>query len=203
MGETPRLIVMRLGNDHTPGLAPGAFTPRSMFADNDLALGRLVEAVSKSRFWKETAIFVLEDDAQSGPDHVASHRSVAFVISPYARRKHIDSGFYNTVSMLRTMELILGLPPMTHFDAAAKPMFTAFTSRPDFTPYRAEMPRVSLTERNPDKGALAARSARLDLSEADRIDDDEMNDLLYLAIQGRPAPPPVRSLFDPAVERVR
>ncbi len=199
-GQMPRLIVMRLGNDHTAGLSPGAVAPRSMFADNDLAFGRLVEAVSKSRFWKNTAIFVLEDDAQAGPDHVDSHRSIAFVISPYAKRKQIDSGFYNTVSMLRTMELILGLPPMTHYDAAAKPMFTAFTAQADLTPYQAEVPRISLTERNPTKGALAARAAKLDHSEADLNDDGEMNDQLYLAIQGRPAPPPVRSLFDPALQ---
>jgi len=197
-GEMPRLIVMRLGNDHTAGLTPGGLSPRSMFADNDLALGRLVEAVSRSRFWKQTAIFVLEDDAQSGPDHIDSHRSLAFVISPYVRRRSVDSSFYNTVSMLRTMELILGLPPMTHFDAAAQPMYTAFTSTPDLSPYQAEMPRVSLTERNPDRGALAARSLRLDFSEADRIDDAELNDILYLALQGRPAPPPVRSIFNPS-----
>ncbi|MFN7919685.1 MAG: hypothetical protein U0Q16_06290 [Bryobacteraceae bacterium] len=200
-GEMPRLIVMRLGNDHTAGLAPGAFSPRSMFADNDLAFGRLVEAVSKSRFWKDTAIFVLEDDAQAGPDHVDSHRSIAFVISPYAKRRQVDSGFYSTVSMLRTIELILGLDPMTHHDAAARPMYTAFASKADLAPYRAEMPRVSLTERNPERGKLAARSAKLDLSEADLNDDDEMNDLLYLALQGRPAPVPVRSLFDPAAFR--
>lgn len=199
-GEMPRLIVMRLGNDHTAGMSAGAVAPRSMFADNDLAFGRLVEAVSKSRFWKSTAIFVLEDDAQAGPDHVDSHRSIAFVISPYAKRKHVDSGFYNTVSMLRTMELILGLPPMTHYDAAAKPMYTAFTAQADLTPYQAEIPRISLTERNPTKGALAARAAKLDHSEADLNDDDEMNDQLYLAIQGRHAPPPVRSLFDPALQ---
>ncbi|MEX2264840.1 MAG: alkaline phosphatase family protein [Bryobacteraceae bacterium] len=198
-GEMPRLVVMRLGNDHTAGLSPGVRSPRAMFADNDLALARLVEAVSKSRFWKETAIFVLEDDAQAGPDHVDSHRSIAFVISPYARRKHVDSNFYNTVSMLRTIELILGLRAMTHFDAAAMPMHTAFTATPDFTPFRAEMPSVSLNEMNPPRGELAARSLRLDFSEADRIDDHELNDILYRGIQGRPAPPAVRSIFAPGV----
>jgi hypothetical protein len=147
-GEMPRLIVMRLGNDHTAGLAPGARSPRAMFADNDLALGRLVEAVSKSRFWNQTAIFVLEDDAQAGPDHVDSHRSIAFVISPYSRRN-----------------------------------------------YTAGMPGVSRNEMNPARGELAARSLRMDLEEAGRIEDREMNDILYLAIQGRPTPPPVRSAF--------
>jgi hypothetical protein len=98
-GEMPRLIVMRLGNDHTAGMRAGAFTPRAMFADNDLSLARLVEAVSKSRFWKETAIFAVEDDAQAGPDHVDSHRSIALVVSPYAKRRHLDSNMYNTVSV--------------------------------------------------------------------------------------------------------
>lgn len=200
-GDMPRLIVMRLGNDHTAGMRAGAFTPRAMFADNDLALARLVEAVSKSRFWRETAIFVLEDDAQSGPDHVDSHRSPAFVISPYAKRRSLDSNMYNTVSMLRTMELILGLKPMTHFDAAAEPMHTAFTARPDFTPYSAVEPTVSRLERNPSGTPLAARSARLDLSEADLIDDRELNDILYLGLQNRPAPVSRRSFFYPGSGR--
>lgn len=198
-GEMPRLIVMRLGNDHTAGLRAGAPTPRAMFADNDLALGQLVEAVSKSRFWKDAAIFVLEDDAQSGPDHVDSHRSLAFVISPYAKRKVVDSSFYNTVSMLRTMGLILGLQPLTHFDAAATPMWTAFTEKPDLTPFTAATPLVSLTEKNPANTPLARRSARLDFTEADEIDDAELNDILYLGLRNMPAPPPVNSFFTPTL----
>ncbi len=194
-GVMPQLVVMRLSNDHTSGMKAGALSPRAMFADNDLALGQMAEAVSKSRFWKETAIFVLEDDAQAGPDHVDSHRSIAFVASPYVRRGVTDSGFYNTVSMLRTMELILGLPPMTHFDAAARPMYGAFTSKPDLRPYTAVEPSVSRTERNPMNGELARRSAQFDFSEADRVPDDELNDILYLAIQRRPAPAPKRSFF--------
>lgn len=200
-GEMPRLIVMRLGNDHTAGLRAGAPTPRAMFADNDLAFGQLVEAVSKSRFWKETAIFVLEDDAQAGPDHVDSHRSIAFVISPYTKRKVLDSGMYNTVSMLRTIGLILGTKPLTHFDAAATPMWTAFTATPDLTPYTAATPLISLNERNPAGTPLARRSARLDLDEADLIDDQEMNDILYRGIRGIPAPAPLRSYFTPALGR--
>lgn len=196
-GEMPSLIVMRLGNDHTAGLRAGAFTPRAMFADNDLALGRLVEAVSKSRFWKETAIFVLEDDAASGSDHVDSHRSPAFVISPYTRSRHVDGTMYNTVSVLRTIELILGLKPMTHFDAGARPMYSAFSAQPDIRPYMAETPQVSRTERNPSGTALAARSARLDFSEADLVDDHEMNEILWLGIKGIESPAPRRSIFNP------
>jgi hypothetical protein len=154
-----------------------------------------VEAISKSRFWSATAIFVLEDDAQNGADHVDSHRSPAFVISPYARRRAVDSTMYNTTSMLRTMELILGLRPMTHFDAGARPMAGAFQPKPDLRPYTAESPRYSLDERNPALSATAARSARLDFSREDAIDDDELNDILWRALRSDPPPAPVRSYF--------
>ncbi len=200
-GEFPQLTLMRLGNDHTAGLKAGSFTPRAMFADNDVALGQLVEAVSKSRFWKSTAIFVLEDDAQAGPDHVDSHRSIAFVASPYAKRRVVDSAMYNTASMLRTIELILGLKPMTHFDAGAPPMATAFTPKPDFRAFAAVAPTASLTEKNAASGALAERSARLDFSEADLIDDIEMNDILWQGIRGSPMPAPLRSVFMPGSGR--
>ncbi|MGB9609779.1 MAG: bifunctional YncE family protein/alkaline phosphatase family protein, partial [Bryobacteraceae bacterium] len=186
--EMPRLVVMRLGNDHTAGLGPGRIAPRSAVADNDYALGLIVEALSRSRFWPKMAIFVLEDDAQNGPDHVDSHRSPAFVISPYVRRRIVDSTMYNTTSMLRTIELILGLRPMTHFDAAARPMHTIFQGTPDLRPYQAEKPRVPLDERNPSGTPLAAQSARLDFSEADRIDEDELNRILWLGLRGTPPP---------------
>jgi DNA-binding beta-propeller fold protein YncE len=136
-GKMPQLIIMLLGNDHTSGTAPGKIAPLSSVADNDDALGKLVEAVSKSKFWSETAIFVLEDSAQNGTDHVDSHRSPAFVISPYTRRGVVDSSMYNTVSMLRTIELILGLRPMTHFDAAAKVMTSVFQTTTNNTPFNA------------------------------------------------------------------
>jgi len=191
--KMPSLMFMRLGNDHTFGTAPGKLAPLAMFADNDYALGQIVEGLSRSKFWKSTAIFVLEDDAQNGPDHVDSHRSPAYLISPYTHTGTIDSRMYNTTSMLRTMELILHLRPMTHFDAAARPM--TFARQGVFTPYQAEKPRISLEERNPQNSTTAARSARLDFSEADLNDDDEMNDILWLAIKGTNPPPPVRSLF--------
>jgi YVTN family beta-propeller protein len=194
-GEMPQLIFLRIGNDHTSGLAAGKIAPLSAMADNDYALGMIVDAVSKSKFWPQTAIFVLEDDAQNGPDHVDSHRSPAYVLSPYTRRGVIDSNLYNTTSMLRTMELILGLRPMTHFDAGARPMSAAFATQPNLKPYDLEKPRISLTDRNPAGNAQAARSSKLDLSEADRIDDDEMNDILWRALRGSEPPPPVRSFF--------
>jgi YVTN family beta-propeller protein len=196
-GNMPRLTIMHLGNDHTQGTTAGKPSPRSMFADNDYALGQLVEGVSKSKFWPQTAIFVLEDDAQDGPDHVDSHRSVMFALSPYTRRGIIDSSMYNQASVIRTMELILGIRPMTHFDAGARPLIAAFAATPNPAPYAAESPRISLQERNLAQSATAARSAKLDFSDADRIDDDELNDILWRAIKGTPPPAPVRSFFAP------
>ncbi len=140
-GNMPRFIIMRLGNDHTSGTAAGHVAPLSSFADNDYALGMMVEGVSKSKFWAKTAIFVIEDDAQNGPDHVDSHRSPMFALSPYTRRGIIDSSMYNQSSVLRTMELILGLRPLTHFDAGARPMAMAFASAPNMAPYEAEKPQ--------------------------------------------------------------
>ena len=195
-GNLPRFQIVRLPNDHTAGTRPGGWTPRAMVADNDLALGRIIEAVTRSRYWKETAVFVLEDDAQNGPDHVDAHRSPALVISPYVKRGAVDSTMYSTVSMLRTMELILGLPPLTQHDAAATPMYAAFTAKPDLRPYTAVKPNVDLDERNQKTAPGAKASARMDFSDVDRIDDDEMNQILWRAIKGDvPMPAPVRSAF--------
>jgi hypothetical protein len=194
-GQMPKLMLLRLGNDHTSGTAAGKIAPASAVADNDFALGMIIEALSKTKFWPRVAVFVLEDDAQNGPDHVDSHRAPAFVISPYMRRGAIDSTMYNTTSMLRTIELIVGLRPMTHFDAGARPMSAAFSAKPDPRPYEAEKPRIPLDQRNPAQSATAARSARLDLSEADRIDDEEMNDILWRALRKDEPPAPVRSYF--------
>jgi DNA-binding beta-propeller fold protein YncE len=194
-GNMPALMFMRLGNDHTSGTTPGKIAPLSSFADNDYALGMIAEGVSKSKFWKNTAIFVLEDDAQNGPDHIDSHRSAAFVISPYTHTGAINSSMYNTTSMLRTMELILHLRPMTHFDAGARPMLNCFSKDAVLTAYQAEKPRIPLDDRNPQNSPTAARSARLDFSDADLNDDDELNDILWLAIRHTDPPTPVRSMF--------
>jgi DNA-binding beta-propeller fold protein YncE len=194
-GNLPRLLIMRMGNDHTSGTAAGKIAPLSAAADNDYALGMLVEGVSRSRFWNSTAIFVLEDDAQNGPDHVDSHRSPAFVISPWVKRHTVDGSMYNTTSMLRTMEYLLGMRPMTHFDAGARPMTAAFADRPDPAPYAAEKPRIALDARNPAATAGAHRAENLRLDEADENDDDEMNDILWRAIRKDAPPPPMRSIF--------
>jgi DNA-binding beta-propeller fold protein YncE/phospholipase C len=191
----PKLTLLRIGNDHTSGTSPGKYTPLAAMADNDLALGMIVEALSKSKFWAKTAIFVVEDDAQNGSDHVDSHRSPAFVLSPYTRRGIVDSSFYNQTSILRTMELILGIKPMTQFDAAARPMVSAFGTQANLAPYTAEKARIDINERNPQKSATAARSMRMDFSREDAIDDDELNDILWRAIRGGEPPPPVRSFF--------
>ena len=194
-GNMPRFIVMRLGNDHTSGTAAGKIAPLSAAADNDYAVGLLVEGVSKSRFWPSTAIFILEDDAQNGPDHVDSHRSPAFVISPWVKHHAVDGSMYNTTSMLRTMEVLLGLHPMTHFDAGARLMTAAFQSQADPAPYAAEKPRHAMDEKNPAATPGAARAALMNFDEADRNDDDELNDILWRAIRKDAPPPPVRSYF--------
>jgi hypothetical protein len=148
-GNMPRLSIMRLANDRTQGTAAGKPSPQAMFADNDAALGMLVEGISKSRFWAQTAIFVIESSADDGADHVGSHRSVMLAISPYTRRGIVDSSFYNQTSVIRTMELILGMRPMTVFDAASRPLTAAFAPTPNLAPYAAEAPRIPLQERNP------------------------------------------------------
>ncbi len=199
-GKLPRLSIFHLPNDHTAGTRAGSPTPRAMIAENDVALGRLVEAVSKSRYWKESVIFVLEDDAQDGPDHVDAHRSVAFVISPYSRRGGLDSTLYTTASMLRTIEMILGLPPMSQYDAAATPMYGSFTSRPDATPYRVRPARVPLDEKNDPKAYGSEASAAMDFDEPDKTPELELNEIVWRSVRGAqsPMPPPVRSAFVPA-----
>jgi hypothetical protein len=195
-GTLPRLTLLRIGNDHTSGVAAGKYTPRAAMADNDWALGMIVEAVSKSKAWARTAIFVLEDDAQNGPDHVDSHRSPAYVLSPYTRRGAIDSTYYNTTSVLRTIGILLGIKPMTSFDAAATPMWNAFGRTANHAPYEAVKPKHPLEERNPAANTVAAaRSAAFDYAEADRIDDDEMNEILWRALKKTEPPAPVRSVF--------
>jgi YVTN family beta-propeller protein len=194
-GNLPRFIVMSLGEDHTTGTSPGTFTPEACVASNDLALGRMIEAISHSKYWPETAIFVIEDDAQNGPDHVDAHRTVGLVVSPYTKRKVVDSTQYCTVSMIRTMELVLGLSPLSQFDAAATPMFASFTDKADTTPYTSEPARIDLNARNGQLAYGAERSSRMDFSEYDRIDDFELNEILWYAVKGKDAPMP------PAVRR--
>jgi phospholipase C len=194
-GRAPQISIVRMGNDHTSGTAPDALTPLAYNADNDYGVGLLVDAVSHSKLWATTAIFIIEDDAQNGPDHVDSHRAPAWVISPYTQRGMVDSRMYNQTSVLRTIEYILGLRPLTQFDAASRPMFGGWSRQPNLKPYSVIAPTTSITERNPAKAVGAQASARMDFSQEDRIDDDELNAILWAAIKHTSMPPPVRSRF--------
>jgi YVTN family beta-propeller protein len=196
-GSLPRLSIIRLGNDHTNGTSPGSPTPRAMVADNDLALGRIVEAISHSKYWKESAIFVLEDDAQNGPDHVDAHRSVLLAISPFSRRRALDTTLYTTSGVLRTIELILGLPPMSQYDAAATPMYKAFQATPEPSPFTHHPARVPLDERNDWSSPGARASLRMNLRDADMAPEIELNEILWQSIHGSGSvmPPPRRTGF--------
>ncbi|MDQ6780577.1 MAG: bifunctional YncE family protein/alkaline phosphatase family protein, partial [Candidatus Eremiobacteraeota bacterium] len=178
-GDLPSLEIVRLPNDHTAATLPGAKTPFAMLADNDYALGRLVDAVSHSRFWRDTVIFVVEDDAQAGPDHVSDQRAEALIIGARIRRGTVDHTHYTTTSALRSIELLLGMKPMSQFDAGATPMLTLLTSRPDTHPWNASRPFVDLNAVNPASAADAAASLALDLDHADSADPVKLNAILY------------------------
>ena len=189
-GVLPRFMIMSLGEDHTRGTAPGAFTPDASVASNDLGLGELVEAASRSRFWKEMAIFVIEDDAQNGPDHVDAHRTAGLVISPYCKRGAVDSTLYTTASFVRTIELILGLPPLTQYDAGATPMFNSFRKTAEATPYEVVSPKVDMFAKNTKASPGAKKSAKMNFREYDRAPEDELNRILWEAAKGPDAPYP-------------
>jgi len=189
----PRLMVMSLGENHTRGTTPGAFTPKAAVASNDLAVGKIVDAISHSSVWKEFAIFIIEDDAQNGSDHVDAHRTDGLVISPYTKRHALDSTMYSTASMLRTIELILGLKPLTQYDAAATPMFASFTDTADLTPFSVLQPRIDINAKNGATAYGAKESARMDWSDYDLADMDALNRILWRSIKGAnsPVPPPI------------
>ncbi|PJJ66636.1 YVTN family beta-propeller protein [Chryseobacterium geocarposphaerae] len=194
-GKMPQLTTIRISNDHTEGMRAGKKTPYAHVADNDLAVGQFVDHISKSPIWKETAIFILEDDAQNGPDHVDAHRSPAYLISPYVKRKSVDHTMYSTAGMLRTIELILGMKPMTQYDAAAVPMWRSFTNQPDFASFDHVQANINLNERNPEKGKLAELSAKFDWSKEDAVPDLVFNEILWQGIKGESAPAPIRAAF--------
>ncbi|HUO52909.1 MAG TPA: bifunctional YncE family protein/alkaline phosphatase family protein [Gemmatimonadaceae bacterium] len=204
-GEMPALVIMRLPNDHTSGLRAGAISPRAAFADNDLALGRVVEALSRSRFWKNTVVFVVEDDAQNGPDHVDSHRSVMFAVSAYSRPGTVHR-FTNTSDVIATIVDILHLPPLSQFDFYGRPLRGIFADSADLTPYAALVPAQRLDERNPPaagRGTASRGAPQLDLSAADRADEDAFNRELWAAFKGSaPYPGATRmSLLEAARDR--
>ncbi len=199
-GEMPNFTIICLPNDHTSGTSPGMPTPAAHVADNDLAMGRIVEAVSHSKFWKETCIFAIEDDPQNGWDHVSGYRTTAYVVSPYTKRKAVVSTQYNQPALLHTMELILGLPPMNMMDAIATPLYDCFSDAPDFTPFDAVPNNVPLDQLNPAPRALADPvqkryaeiSAKLPLDKIDACPDDLLNRILWTNRKGSKAPYPAR-----------
>jgi YVTN family beta-propeller protein len=197
LNKIPRFNLVYLPNDHTSGLEKGAYTPFAAVADNDLALGRLVDHLSKSPIWKESVVFVVEDDAQNGPDHVDAHRSIAFVAGPIVKRHYVDHTMYSTTSMLRTIELILGVPPMSQYDAAATPMWRSFTSGADLASFDHLPPGVNIDERNTATNEYSRQSMAFDLRKEDNVPDILFNEVLWHAIKGQstPYPAPRRGAF--------
>ncbi len=193
----PNFVMLRLPNDHTAGTRPGGPTPKSSVADNDLAIGRAVEAISHSAFWDDTAFFILEDDAQDGGDHVDAHRSVALVISKYAPHTadgapFVDSRFYSTVSVVRTMENLLGLPPMNNNDALCSLISTLFTGPGDQAPYEADYVNRDdglIYTANAKTAAGAKESMKMDFRHADRAPAEKLNVILWKDAMGeKPVP---------------
>ncbi len=193
----PQFNSLRFINDHTEGQRIGRPTPFAHVADNDLATGLFVEYLSKSRIWKETAVFIVEDDAQNGPDHVDAHRTTAYVAGGFVKRGFVDHTMYSTSSMLRTMELILGLPPMSQYDAAAEPMWRCFTPTPNITPFIALPSNVDLNEKNTKTNASAKLSETFDFSKEDNIPDLVFSEVIWKAVKGEDSimPAPRRSAF--------
>jgi YVTN family beta-propeller protein len=196
-GDFPNFVIVYLPNDHTTGTSPDAPTPQAQVADNDLALGRIVEAVTQSRFWERTCIFVVEDDPQAGFDHVDGHRSIGLVVSPYTKRRAVVSDFYNQTSVLHTIARILGVPPMNQMDSQSPLMTTCFTDSPDLTPYTALPSRVRLDELNPKTSALdgaalywAQKSLAEPFERFDQADEDVLNRILWHAVKGVDTPYP-------------
>jgi YVTN family beta-propeller protein len=186
----PNYVVMSMPEDHTRGTAPGAFTPTAMVASNDYALGQLVDRVSHSKYWPTTAIFVLEDDAQDGPDHVDARRTVALLVSPYVKRGLVDHTLYTTSSFVRSIELLLGLPPMSQFDAAATPLYAAMGAEPNLAPYTVLPPQVDLMAKNTAVAWGAAASGRMDFADADRAPMRLLNEIIWKSVRGAGSPMP-------------
>jgi YVTN family beta-propeller protein len=197
----PNFVVMSMPEDHTRGTAPGSFTPQAMVANNDFAIGQLVDAVSHSRYWPSTAIFIIEDDAQDGPDHVDARRTVGLVLSPYIKRGITDSTLYSTSSMVRSIELLLGLPPMSQYDAAAMPMYASFGTTAQVAPFNMILPKIDVNAKNKDGDYGSEESSRMDFSDVDRAPMHPLNEIIWKSIKGAssPMPPPVHR-FRPLID---
>ncbi|MBC6991891.1 bifunctional YncE family protein/alkaline phosphatase family protein [Hymenobacter sp. BT491] len=190
-GTVPRLQILRLPSDHTAGAKPGAWTPLAYAADNDLALGRIIEHLAKSPIWKESVVMVLEDDAQNGPDHVDAHRSTAYLAGPFVKRNAVIHTMFSTSGMLRTLELILGLPPMSQYDAAATPLWECFTTTPDARPYVLKPARIDLDSRNTAFNKSSREAQKYDFSREDAVPDVPFNENIWHAVRGEDSPMPV------------
>lgn len=203
INKVPQFNSVRFSNDHTEGLRLGRPTPYAHVADNDYAVGLFIEYLSKSPIWKETAIFIVEDDAQNGADHVDAHRSIAFVAGGFVKRGYVDHTMYSTSSALRTMELILGIPPMSQYDAAATPMWRCFTSTPDLTPFKALMPNINLKDKNTAMNEWQRKSELFNLAKEDAVPDLEFNKVLWHGLKGDhiPFPGPKRAAFYKPIEK--
>ena len=197
VNAVPRLNTLRLINDHTEGLSLGRPTPFAHVADNDLAVGMFVEHLSKSPIWKESVVFILEDDAQNGPDHVDAHRTTAYVAGGFVKRGFVDHTMYSTSSMLRTIELILGIPPMSQYDAAATPMWRCFSKNADIKPFIAKPLQTDINAKNTSSNAWQKKSDTFDFSREDRVPDLEFTEVIWKAVKGLDAvvPAPVRAAF--------
>jgi phospholipase C len=195
--KLPRLMTFRMLSDHTEGTAAGRPTPFAHVADNDLAIGMMIEHISKSPIWENTVVFIAEDDAQNGPDHVDAHRTTAYLAGGYVKRHFVDHTMYSSSSMLRTIELILGLPPMSQYDASATPMWRCFSQTANTTPFKSIPSNINLKELNPGGTKLAALAKGLNFSEIDLVPDEIMNKMLWKSIKGDNAivPVPVRAAF--------
>ena len=195
INQVPQFNSIRLGNDHTSGSRVGAYSIEAAIADNDLAVGRLVEHLSKSKIWNESVVFILEDDAQNGSDHVDAHRSTAYVAGGFVKRKFVDHTMYSTSAMLRTIELILGIPPMSQYDAGATPMYRSFATKPDGTPFQSVKANVDVDTRN--VASINPKNANFDLVHVDAVPDLDFNEDIWLAMKGKdkPMPAPKRSAF--------
>jgi hypothetical protein len=197
-GVYPQLTIICLPNDHTSGTSKNCPTPAACMADGDLAMGRIVEGLSRSKFWGKMAIFSIEDDPQAGWDHVSGYRTTAYVVSPYAKRGVQVSTQYNTTSILRTIEQILGLPPMNQFDGSATPMFECFQNTADFRPFQSVPANVPLDQMNPGSVAildpllkqLAQWSEEMNFEQVDRAPEDRLNRVLWHAMRGSQVPYP-------------
>jgi YVTN family beta-propeller protein len=196
LGAVPQFNSVRFGNDHTEGLRKGRPTPKAYVADNDLAVGMFIEYLSKSPIWNETAVFIIEDDAQNGPDHVDAHRTTAYIAGGFVKRNFVDHTMYSTSSMLRTMELILGMPPMTQYDAAAEPMWRCFNHQPNAAGFTSLPARIDLNEKNTAINEWQKRSEQFNFAKEDAIPDMEFNLVLWHGLKGDiPMPSPRRAAF--------